>query len=451
MKYNNTMTAELPVFDIDYKSAYTSQIEFKTQINEKMKGREQRYPVWTYPKRTFTLKFDKNFTGRQELEDFFVEVMGQAGTFEWTWAADKGGNDTTYICNFDSDSFKQNIKDLGYTECELKLVAIDEVYPTQIAALNFYHSAECEHSIDFYTVIDKIFTSQNNRKAWWDAPKKSWTLTFEKTPEVRKQLETFFIQKRGKFKSFRWTWDRDKGGDGQTYTVRFDDDVLQTDISDLGYGKIQVKLKEVFATPNPLSEVEKDEIIPRKLLKIELSGSNILILDNETLDTLIYNGDTYIGAPLSHGAITKDNNSAVNKISVEVSNVALQISGIIANRGDVINNAPAILTLVFLDLSDNSIVSGYTQVLYSGKCNNLELNYETARMDIETQLGGYELQAPIMKYRTSCQVRRFKDCRCQYSGDLTSCDRTWAQCQARGNTANFRGYPSIPSETVIKA
>ncbi len=439
-----------PVFNIDYQSAYSSTIEFKTQINEKQKGREQRYPVWTYPKRTFTLKFDKTFSGRQDLEDFFVTVMGQAGTFEWTWETAKGGNGKTYLCNFDTDSFKQNIKDLGYTECELKLIAIDDVLPEQESALDFYHQAECESSIDFYTVVDKIFTYQNNRKAWWDAPKKSWTLKFDKTPEIRKQLENFFIQKRGKFRAFQWTWDSSKGGDGQTYTVRFDEDELQTDIKDLGYGELQIKLKEVFSTPNPLSEVEKDEIIPRKLLKIELTGGDVLILDNETLDVLIYNGDTYIGAPLSHGQITKDDNSAVNKLSIEVSNVALQISGIIANRGDVINNAPAVLTLVFLDLSTNNIINDYSQTLYAGKCNNLELNYETAKMDIETQLGGYELQAPVMKYRTSCQVRRFKDCRCRYSGNLTTCDRTWAQCQARNNTANFRGFPSIPAQTVVR-
>lgn len=99
--------AELPTFDIDYKRAYTSAIDFQTQINEKQKGHEQRYPQWTYPKRTFTLKFDKNFTGRQELENFFIEVMGQAGKFYWVWDERKGGNGKTYTCTFDSDSFKQ--------------------------------------------------------------------------------------------------------------------------------------------------------------------------------------------------------------------------------------------------------------------------------------------------------------------------------------------------------
>lgn len=30
----------LPIFDIDYQRAYTSTIEFQTQINEKQQGRE---------------------------------------------------------------------------------------------------------------------------------------------------------------------------------------------------------------------------------------------------------------------------------------------------------------------------------------------------------------------------------------------------------------------------
>ena len=77
--------ANFPIFNIEYQRAYTSIIEFQTQINVKQKGCEQRYPKWTYPKRTFTLKFDKNFTGRQQLENFFIEVMGQAGKFQWTW------------------------------------------------------------------------------------------------------------------------------------------------------------------------------------------------------------------------------------------------------------------------------------------------------------------------------------------------------------------------------
>ncbi len=441
---------DYPTFDIPYKEAYTSVIEFKTTINEKMKGREQRYPVWTYPKRTFTLKFDKNKTGRQKLEDFFIEVMGRSGKFYFVWETSKGGNGKKYLCNFDADSFEQSLKDFGFSECELDIVTIDDSQIEQVEQLDFYYNAECNFTIEFYTIVDKIFTARNERKSWWDSPKRSWTLTFEKNAKVRKQLENFFIAKRGKFRSFKWVWKKELGGDGKTYNVRFDTDSLKSQIDTFGFGKLELKIKEVFPNENPMSEVEKDEIIPRKLLKIELKGGSIYILDNETLETLRYNGEDYIGAPLSFGEITKDDSTSVSKLNLQLSNVGLAISGIIGQRGDVITNAPAILTLVFLDLNTNTLIPDIKQVLYAGRCNNLKLDYENATMDIETTLGGYEIMAPAMKYRTTCQVRRFKDCRCGYTGEETSCDRTFERCKELDNHANFRGFPQMYNELVIK-
>lgn len=441
---------DYPIFDIPYQEAYSSSIEFNTQINEKMKGREQRYPVWTYPKRTFTLKFDKNFKGRKKLEDFFVSVMGQAEKFQFTWEKSKGGNGKTYLCTFDSDSFQQNIEDYGFSESELKLVCIDDSEVEKADSLDFYHKAKSEAVTEFYTLVDRVFTARNERKSYWNAPKKSWTLTFDKNAKVRKKLENFFIAKRGRFRAFEWTWRKDLGGDGKTYTVRFDEDTLQSNIDAFGFGEIKIKLKEVFPTVNPILEVEKDEIIPRRLLKIELDGGSIYILDNETLECLRYNGEEYLGAPLTYDEIKRDDNSSVSKLNINLSNVGLAISGIIGQRGDVITNAPAVLTLVFLDVNTNTLQPDIKQVLYAGRCNNLKLDYENASMDIETSLGGYEIQAPVMKYRTTCQVRRFKDCRCGYVGEETKCDRTFDRCKELENEENFRGFPQMYNELVIK-
>ena len=445
------MTNTTYTFNFDYKEAYTSRIEFDTQINEKMKGKEQRYPKWTYPKRVFNLKFDKNFTQRQELETFVINVMQNGGKFNWTWATDKGGNGNTYSCFFEEEKFKENIKNLGYCECELALVCIDTNPVTPPASFNFYHDSEGEHSIEFYRIMDSVFTAANNMKIWWDSPKRNWTLNFDTDPTTRKQLENFFIAKRGRFRSFDWKWDKNKGGDDITYHVRFDSDTLQMDVDKYGYASFQVQLKQVFPTSNPLLEVEKDEIIPRKLLEIDISGGGIRILDNETLSQLTYGGENYLGAPLSHGDITKDDNSSVSKLNITLSNVALGISGIVGNRGDVITNADAVLTLVFLDVTTNEIIPNSAQILYAGKCNNLTLDYENASMDIETPLGGYEKQCPVMKYRATCQVRRFKDCRCGYTGSATTCDRTFKRCQELDNAANFRGFPTMYEELVIKA
>ena len=157
-----------------------------------------------------------------------------------------------------------------------------------------------------------------------------------------------------------------------------------------------------------------------------------------------------MGAPLTHGEIVKDDNSSVSKLNINLSNVALSISGIIGARGDVITNAPAVLMLVFLNVNTNQIIANSKKILYSGKCNNLILNYENASVDIETPLGGYEKICPVAKYRASCQVRRFKDSRCGYSGNETSCDRTFARCKELGNEENFRGFPTMYKELVIK-
>ena len=232
--------------------------------------------------------------------------------------------------------------------------------------------------------------------------------------------------------------------------MRFDEDSLKTDIFEYGYGKIQIKIKEVFPGSSLVPETDRDEVIPRKLLKIELDGGSVYVLDNETLDSFTYNGETYIGAPLFCGEITKDDNSAVNKLNVAVSNVNLAVSGIIGARGDVFTNAPAILTLVFLNVNTGELVSGCERILYAGKCNNLKLDYERASVDIESGLGGYEILAPVMKYRATCQVRRFKDCRCGYVGSATSCDRTFTTCERLGNTVNFRGFPCIYNELVVR-
>lgn len=441
---------EYPEFDFEYQEAYTSSIEFKTEINEKMKGREQRYPIWTYPKRTFKLKFDKSFKERQKLEDFFVKVMGRSGKFAFTWKSEKGGNDKTYLCYFNSDSFEQNIKDFGFSEFELELVCIDDSKVEPSGELDFYHKSDSNFVTEFYTIVDKVFTSRNERMSYWDAPKKSWTLTFEKNAKTRKKLEEFFVAKRGRFRAFEWTWKKELGGDGKTYTVRFDQDVLDTDIDAFGFGQIKLKIKEVFPNTLPIYEEEKDEIIPRRLLKIELEGGSVYVLDNETLDSLRYNGEDYIGAPLSFDEIKKDDSTSVSKLQIELSNVGLAISGIIGQRGDVITNAPAVLTLVFLDVNTNTLMPDKKQILYAGRCNNLKLDYETAKMDIETSLGGYEIQAPAMKYRTTCQVRRFKDCRCGYTGNETKCDRTFDRCKELHNHGNFRGFPQMYNELVIK-
>lgn len=442
---------ELPRFNITYKDVYTSEIEFKTQIIEKQQGEEQRYPVWTYPKRTFTLKFDKSAEGREQIENFFIDVMtNYNGQFIYKWDKSKGGNDEEYTCWFDIDSLEMSMKDYGFCETSIKFITIDETAISPVTNLDFYHKAEANYNVAFNVIKDKIFNASYKLRQLWQQPRRSWTLTFQKDAETRKKIEQFFIAKRGKFRYFQWEWKKEHGGDGKTYNVRFDDDKLYMDVDYYGFSEFEIKLKEVIPNPNPIAEYEKDELIPRKLLNIELEGGGIHVLDNETLQVLNFEGIDYIGAPLEHGDITKDDNSSVAKLEITVSNVGQGISGIIGNRGNVIGNAPATLTMILLDVNTNNIIQASKQILWYGICNNLKINNESAKMDIETPLGGYEYNTPVQKYKPTCQVRKFKDCRCGYKGNETTCDRTYTRCKELGNESRFQGFISIPMETLIK-
>lgn len=438
-----------PIFNISYKEAYSTEIQFQTQINEKQAGGEQRYPIWTYPKRVFTLKFDKSPTAREELESFFDNVKGSFSFFDWVWDEEKGGNGQTYECYFDSDTLEQNLNHLGFTETELKLVTIDRNPVIDAGALNSYYTVDYKFNKAWNTLLDKVFTAQNNRRSMWTAQKKSWTLSFQKTPENRKLIEDFFIAKKGKFKSFNWVWETSKGGDGNTYTVRIDTDQLNTDITALGYGSIQLPIKEVLPIATD-ETIEKDEIIPRRLLKIDLSTGPIRILDNETMEKLTYNEEDYLGAPLELGELEKNDNNEFSKVNIAISNVGQGISALVGSNGDVVTGANCTLSMVFLNVNTNEIIQDVGSVLFVGKANNLVLTNETASMDIESSLGGFEMTMPKMTYGVNCQWRKFKDCKCGYTGIESTCDRTLETCTRYGNVENFGGFPSLPVEQKIK-
>src|SRR6056297_535612 len=171
----------IPTFNIEPKSIHNTAIKFKTQVNKREYGGEQRYCKNIYPIREFILRFDKNSAGRQELENFFASVYGSFGSFYWTWPLSMGGNGATYTCWLDNDVLEQNILRLGYTQAELKFVARDLESYSPPASLSQYHKAELTKKSKFHNIVDSIITSQfgNNRRKIWNTPLKNWEVEYE--------------------------------------------------------------------------------------------------------------------------------------------------------------------------------------------------------------------------------------------------------------------------------
>jgi hypothetical protein len=114
------------VFNFNYNRAHTTNVEFKTIVDEATSGKEQRRDMWERPQRRWTLEMDKNKVDREALVNFFIQQKGQKHAFDWTWETDKGGDGQTYRVRFAKDKLELNILELGYSNFKIELVEVFE-------------------------------------------------------------------------------------------------------------------------------------------------------------------------------------------------------------------------------------------------------------------------------------------------------------------------------------
>lgn len=112
---------------------------------------------------------------------------------------------------------------------------------------NFTYKQAHVSSVEFNTIVDETFTGGEQRRDLWSSPRYKWTLAFEKSQVDRASLVAFFVNQKGKKNAFNWVWDSAKGGDGNTYLVRFDTDQLDLNILEMGYSTFSINLVQVVA------------------------------------------------------------------------------------------------------------------------------------------------------------------------------------------------------------
>lgn len=115
-----------------------------------------------------------------------------------------------------------------------------------ISALQVY-----SYTLSYDTLVDEKWTGNEQRRARWTSPRRTWTLEFQKTPELGRKFEDFFKETRGRFKTFKFKWSKnasdgsDMGGDNKWYYVRFNSDDLKVEVDYLGYRHFTIDIIEV--------------------------------------------------------------------------------------------------------------------------------------------------------------------------------------------------------------
>lgn len=109
---------------------YDYSLEYKTLIDEKFTGNEQRRDVWSQPRRTWSLEFQKDATLGRKLEDFFKAHLGRRTAFRFKWVKensdgeDMGGDDNWYYVRFNTDKYSTQIDYYGYRHTTLEIIEV---------------------------------------------------------------------------------------------------------------------------------------------------------------------------------------------------------------------------------------------------------------------------------------------------------------------------------------
>lgn len=121
---------DVDVLGIASLSVYGYQISYNTLIDTKWSGNEQRRDVWTNPRRTWTLEFQKTPALGRKLEEFFKSCLGRKKAFMFKWSKfnskgeDCGGDDKWYYVRLNSDELKVEIDYYGYRHTTLELIQL---------------------------------------------------------------------------------------------------------------------------------------------------------------------------------------------------------------------------------------------------------------------------------------------------------------------------------------
>lgn len=117
---------------------------------------------------------------------------------------------------------------------------------TNLPKFEFDYNRAYTASVEYKTIVDEATSGKEQRRDMWSAPVRKWQLEMDKNKIDREALVQFFMEQKGRKKTFEWTWDAEKGGDGQTYKVRFVSDKLELNILELGYSNFKIEITEVF-------------------------------------------------------------------------------------------------------------------------------------------------------------------------------------------------------------
>lgn len=153
---------------------------------------------------------------------------------------------------------------------------------------------------------------------------------------------------------------------------------------------------------------------------------------------LYYSGNKFETMPFSLAPIKYSAKSSVDKVTIDIQNVDLQMSAVFLNEN--IMNKWGILRIGFFD--SNGIIIDQIFEIFRGLVSTWRLSEPKASITLVNEFIFWNKKT-LRKHQSACRWP-FKGTECGYSGAETWCDQGYARCTVLSNTDNFGGDRWLP-------
>lgn len=175
-----------------------------------------------------------------------------------------------------------------------------------------------------------------------------------------------------------------------------------------------------------------------ELLEVQISelGETLRITSNN--QDVEWGGYTWTRFPIQGGDVEENAEGEVPQLEVRVSNALRVVQGYVEQTENMLEGDTAILRVVHSDhLGEQAYLTEQFGIL-GVHCG---IEWVTFTLGAENP---FMWRFPLNMFkRNVCQVKRFKDADCLYSGSATTCNRKFGRCISYGNQARYRGFPGL--------
>lgn len=194
--------------------------------------------------------------------------------------------------------------------------------------------------------------------------------------------------------------------------------------------------------PGIMAQLASGEIRGFSLFKTVIDGQELCYTECDV--PIAFNGALYRPRPYQPGTVSYSLARIVDSAQLSIDNLDDQLTPYF--EGGDPQGSPAILYFVCLD-ADYQLIGTYPDdhvVLFSGEIDDWRGPEGAMSLTMASDMVQWH-QKTLALQSSSCRWRVFKGAECRYAGIETRCDRSYARCEAYGNTANFGGERWLPS------